>query len=66
MIVEGRTPALACGASIETTHSQIIVGLQVHFGLNTVHEPRLLDQHIAHETNCQVASFYSHLFFITQ
>ena len=54
--VEGRIPALAPGASVETTSFPKIFDLQVPIGLDTAGEHRLLDQRIPFETNCQVAS----------
>ena len=45
VFVEGRTPALACGASVETTYLEKITASWVTFGLDTgwkVH-PSLLD-----------------------
>ena len=35
MLLEGRTPALACGASVETTRFPKIFDLQVTLGLGT-------------------------------
>jgi hypothetical protein len=52
MFVEGRTPALAPGASVETINFQEIFSLQVTPGLDTAEKHRLLDQRIALEINC--------------
>jgi hypothetical protein len=50
MFLEGRTPALRAGASVETTSFPENCDLQVTIGLDTAGEHRLLDQRISFET----------------